>query len=186
MIFRMNYTKIVPILVPSFLSLFAFLKKKDLNGSQDHRISQMRDRIYPYDHKSGHHCNTHHTVIPLKVVEGKFYWEYPDKPLHSEEYQPPFASDPWDPPRNHGTIAILSTGEVVASSKPQQHCTITNQMPVYFAGEYCAERGKITYLNPKSGHYRPDPEKSLVVAKKCFARMGVSLEKVDYDSKKLS
>lgn len=78
----------------------------------------------------------------------------------------------------YGTIAILKTGQVLASPHFVIHCWLTHKEDVLFAGEFATDNtGQITYLSRKSGHYRPD-ETAMACALKILHSKGVDLAKI--------
>lgn len=126
----------------------------------------------PFDFKNN-------PLARLTVKEGKFVWDDDKSPIksyptyHCEECT-------FEISEPNGTIAILKTGEVVASPYVVNHCRLTRQENVLFAGEFKGEGGKIVMLNRQSGHYQPGTE-ALTVALEIFKLYGIDTDGITVD-----
>lgn len=149
--------------------------------TQSTRTELLSPKIYPYRTDLGSVCTlTHKSVKPLQFVNGKAYWDYPDRPLESKIS---YRSFPDGSAVNKGSIVILTTEEVIASPTTQLHCTLTQHQPVYFAGEYATDKNNnIIEITPNSGHYRPDNPESLKVAKSILKEKGLNTANIYFNS----
>lgn len=145
------------------------------------KITQISKSVWPCMCLKREYCDTPYIEMQRTIVQfnkGKAYWKGNSQPLYScATYLYPDQSEVLS---MHGTIAILETGEVLASPYVIKHCRLTHEKPVRFAGEYRARNGVIQYLNRRSGHYQTD-ERALEIAIKVFELQGLNIEKIKID-----
>lgn len=111
-------------------------------------------------------------------VHGKAYWELDAIPLFSGvTYSYPDGSEYHS---TKGTIAILDSGELLASPYCFQHCRLTHRKNVVFAGQYQAHDGVFTFLNCSSEDYGCN-EEALNQALKVIEFHGVDVSRIHVD-----